>query len=54
MATGGSLLVEALLARGVDTVFALPGVQLDGFFDACSPASRRSGWCTPATSRRRR
>ena len=32
--TGGDLLVSALAAGGVDTVFGLPGVQLDGFFDA--------------------
>ena len=32
--TGGDLLVSALAAGGVDTMFGLPGVQLDGFFDA--------------------
>jgi acetolactate synthase-1/2/3 large subunit len=32
--TGGDLLVAGLVAGGVDTVFGLPGVQLDGFFDA--------------------
>lgn len=32
--TGGQALVSSLLAQGVDTVFALPGVQLDGAFDA--------------------
>ena len=32
--TGGVILVEALRRRGVDTVFGLPGVQLDGLFDA--------------------
>src|SRR3954452_5365345 len=32
--TGGQALVEMLLRNGVDTLFALPGVQLDGFFEA--------------------
>jgi acetolactate synthase-1/2/3 large subunit len=32
--TGGQALVESLLAQGIDTIFALPGVQLDGAFDA--------------------
>jgi acetolactate synthase-1/2/3 large subunit len=32
--TGGQALVAALLANGIDTLFALPGVQLDGAFDA--------------------
>lgn len=32
--TGGDLLVAALAEGGVDTVFGLPGVQLDAFFDA--------------------
>jgi acetolactate synthase-1/2/3 large subunit len=32
--TGGQALVEALKRNGVDTIFGLPGVQLDGFFDA--------------------
>ena len=32
--TGGQALVAALLREGVDTVFGLPGVQLDGAFDA--------------------
>ena len=32
--TGGDLLVSGLVAGGVETVFGLPGVQLDGFFDA--------------------
>ncbi|MBA3450917.1 MAG: thiamine pyrophosphate-binding protein, partial [Chloroflexia bacterium] len=32
--TGGQALVASLTANGVDTVFALPGVQLDGAFDA--------------------
>jgi acetolactate synthase I/II/III large subunit len=37
--TGGEVLVASLLHQGVDTLFSLPGVQLDGLFaalyDAC-------------------
>jgi acetolactate synthase I/II/III large subunit len=32
--TGGQALVASLIANRVDTIFALPGVQLDGAFDA--------------------
>lgn len=32
--TGGDALVASLIANGIDTVFALPGVQLDAAFDA--------------------
>ena len=32
--TGGQALVASILAQGVDTIFALPGIQLDGAFDA--------------------
>ena len=32
--TGGQALVASLIANGVETIFALPGVQLDGAFDA--------------------
>src|SRR5215208_5517616 len=32
--SGGQALVEALVREGIDTVFALPGVQLDWVFDA--------------------
>jgi len=32
--TGGEALVASLIAQGIDTIFALPGVQLDGAFDA--------------------
>ncbi|MGI8474811.1 MAG: thiamine pyrophosphate-binding protein, partial [Thermomicrobiales bacterium] len=32
--TGGQALVGMLKRQGVDTLFALPGVQLDGFFEA--------------------
>jgi acetolactate synthase-1/2/3 large subunit len=32
--TGGQALVESLKQHGVDTIFGLPGIQLDGFFHA--------------------
>lgn len=32
--TGGDLLAESLIAQGVDTVFGIPGVQLDAAADA--------------------
>ncbi len=32
--TGGDALVEGLLAQGIDTLFALPGAQIYGLFDA--------------------
>jgi acetolactate synthase-1/2/3 large subunit len=32
--TGGQALVASLIGNGVETLFALPGVQLDGAFDA--------------------
>jgi acetolactate synthase-1/2/3 large subunit len=32
--TGGEALVASLVAHGVDTIFALPGIQLDGLFAA--------------------
>ena len=32
--TGGDALAEMLIRNGVDTLFGLPGVQLDGFFNA--------------------
>ncbi len=38
--TGGQALVASLLANGIDTIFALPGVQLDGAFDALYDAQR--------------
>jgi acetolactate synthase-1/2/3 large subunit len=39
--TGGQALVASLLRQGIDTVFALPGVQLDGAFDALYDAQQR-------------
>lgn len=32
--TGGDAIAESLLANGVDTVFGIPGIQLDNLFDA--------------------
>src|SRR5688500_13568523 len=32
--TGGQAIVRSLAGYGVDTIFALPGVQLDNIFDA--------------------
>ncbi|MDQ3693679.1 MAG: thiamine pyrophosphate-binding protein [Chloroflexota bacterium] len=32
--TGGGALVASLIGEGIDTIFGLPGVQLDGAFDA--------------------
>ncbi len=39
--TGGQALVASLIANHVDTVFALPGVQLDGAFDALYDAQAK-------------
>ena len=39
--TGGEALVASLAANGVTTVFGLPGVQLDGAFDALHAARDR-------------
>ncbi|MEC9435209.1 MAG: thiamine pyrophosphate-dependent enzyme [Pseudomonadota bacterium] len=39
--TGGEIAVEALIANGVDTLFALPGVQLDHLFNALHGAQDR-------------
>lgn len=36
--TGGQAIVECLIAHGVDTVFALPGIQLDALFNALHDA----------------
>lgn len=32
--TGGEAIAESLIANGVDTVFGIPGIQLDNLFDA--------------------
>jgi len=38
--TGGQALVASLLRQGIDTIFGLPGVQLDGAFDALYDAQK--------------
>ena len=32
--TGGQAIVRTLIQQGIDTIFGLPGVQLDNTFDA--------------------
>ena len=39
--TGGQALVKSLLAHGIDTLFALPGVQMDHFFNAVHDEANR-------------
>ncbi|MBA2278283.1 MAG: thiamine pyrophosphate-binding protein [Chloroflexia bacterium] len=41
MMTGGQALVASLQRQGIDTIFGLPGVQLDGAFDALYDAQQR-------------
>lgn len=41
MLTGGEAVVESLIAQGVDTIFGLPGIQLDGLFIALHDAKDR-------------
>jgi acetolactate synthase-1/2/3 large subunit len=45
--SGGDAIVRALLREGVDTVFALPGVQTYGLFDAMARASDELRVLTP-------
>ena len=39
--TGGEAVLEALVAQGIDTLFVLPGVQNDAFFNALHDAGER-------------
>jgi acetolactate synthase-1/2/3 large subunit len=39
--TGGEAVLEALVAEGIDTLFVLPGVQNDAFFNALHDAGER-------------
>ena len=39
--TTGQAVVNALLAHGIDTVYALPGVHNDHFFDALHRAGNQ-------------
>ena len=41
MLTGGDLMVRALLAHGLETIYCLPGVQNDAFFTAIFDAGGR-------------
>ncbi|HEY1778368.1 MAG TPA: thiamine pyrophosphate-dependent enzyme [Solirubrobacteraceae bacterium] len=45
--SGGDAIVRSLLREGVDTVFALPGVQTYGLFDAMARASDELRVLTP-------
>ena len=51
--SGGQALVRQLRAEGVDTVFALPGVQIMAAFDALYEARADIRMSTCATSRPR-
>jgi acetolactate synthase I/II/III large subunit len=42
--TGGEAVLEALIAQGIDTLFVLPGVQNDAFFNALHDAGERTRW----------
>ena len=42
--TGGEAVLEALVAQGIDTLFVLPGVQNDAFFNALHDAGERLRW----------
>jgi acetolactate synthase-1/2/3 large subunit len=42
--TGGEAVLEALMAQGIDTLFVLPGVQNDAFFNALHDAGERLRW----------
>ena len=39
--TGGQAIVRTLINNGVDTIFGLPGVQLDNTFDALYEAKNQ-------------
>ena len=41
--TGGTAVVSALLAEGVDTIFGLPGIQNDWFYNALYGLSQVPG-----------
>ena len=50
--TGGDALAEMLIRNGVDTIFGLPGVQLDGSSTRSGAHTIDFASSTPATSRR--
>lgn len=41
--TGGEALVHSLLSHGIDTIFGLPGVQNDYFYNAVYDANHKTG-----------
>ena len=45
--SGGDAIVSSLLREGVDTIFALPGVQTYGLFDAMARAGEELRVITP-------
>ena len=47
---GAQAIVEGLLAHGVDTVFGIPGIQLDPLFDALHGCRDRIRTCLLYTS----
>ena len=49
--TTARAIVRSLAANGVDTVFGLPGVQLDALFNALHDERTRIRVIHPATSR---
>ena len=52
--TGGQAIVGTLTRQGIDTIFGLPGVQLDNTFDALYEARNKIRTIhTPVTSKRR-
>jgi acetolactate synthase-1/2/3 large subunit len=42
--TGGEAVLRALMAQGIETLFVLPGVQNDAFFNALHDAGERLRW----------
>src|ERR671919_2468343 len=42
--TGGEAVLGALAAQGIETLFVLPGVQNDAFFNALHDAGERMRW----------
>src|SRR5919106_2220274 len=42
--TGGEAVLRALVAQGIETLFVLPGVQNDAFFNALHDAGERLPW----------
>ena len=51
--TTGEAAVASLLAHGLDTIYALPGIHNDDFFDALAKNADRFAPFIPVTSRAR-